>query len=174
LFTICHVSPYLGHTKAQQPVQFRHNGDISGNEPEREIRMMMSKPQRNWWHELNTWEPEIALSFYGRTLGWQFEPAPLPGGAAYWIARKDGKPVGGIFELTAPDFAGIPSHWMTYMSVGDISKAENDTTRAGGEVMRPATRVPGVGKLSVVSDSTGALIGLIEPDSAHALSVVTH
>ena len=60
----------------------------------------MTMPQRNWWHELNTWEPEIALSFYGRTLGWQFEPAPLPGGAAYWIARKDGKPVGGIFELT--------------------------------------------------------------------------
>ena len=134
----------------------------------------MTTPQRNWWHELNTWEPEIALAFYGRTLGWQFEPSTLPDGASYWIARKDGRPVGGIFELTAPDYAGVPSHWMTYMSVGDINKAENDTTKAGGEVMRPNTRVPGVGKLAVVTDSAGALIGLIEPDHSHALAAVTH
>ena len=134
----------------------------------------MTMPQRNWWHELNTWEPEIALAFYGRTLGWQFEASPLPDGAAYWIARKDGKAVGGIFELTAPDYSGVPSHWMTYMSVGDINKAENDTAKAGGEVMRPNTRVPGVGKLAVVTDSTGALIGLIEPDNSHALAAVAH
>jgi uncharacterized protein len=63
---------------------------------------------------------------------------------------------------------------MTYMSVGDIDQAETDTASAGGEVMRPATRVPGVGKLAVVTDSTGALIGLIEPDQNHALAAVTH
>jgi len=128
----------------------------------------MNMPHKSWWHELNTWEPEVALAFYGRTLGWKFEPTPLPDGSAYWIAHHEGKPVGGIFELTAPDFEGIPSHWMTYMAVTDIAKAEFDTARAGGEVMRPAIKVAGVGKLSVVTDSTGALIGLIEPDSSHA------
>ena len=127
----------------------------------------MTMPNKTWWHELNTWEPEVALAFYGRTLGWKFESTPLPDGAAYWIARKDGRPVGGIFGLTAPDYEGIPSHWMTYMSVADIDEAETMTASAGGEVMRPAAMVPGVGKLSVVSDSTGALIGLIEPDPPH-------
>ena len=131
----------------------------------------MTMPQRHWWHELNTWEPETALAFYGRTLGWEFEPTPLPDGAAYWIARKDGRPVGGIFELTAPEYDGIPSHWMTYLSVNDINKAEANTNNAGGEVMRPPIRIPGVGKLAVVTDSTGAMIGLIEPDQAHALAV---
>ena len=125
---------------------------------------MMNMPQKHWWHELNTWEPEAALAFYGRTLGWEFEPSPLPDGAAYWIARKDGNPVGGIFELTAPDYDGIPSHWMTYLSVKDMQKAEASTSDAGGEVMRSPVRIPGVGKLAVVTDSTGALIGLIEPD----------
>jgi predicted enzyme related to lactoylglutathione lyase len=38
--------------------------------------------------------------------------------------------------------------------------------------MRPPVRVPGVGKLAVVTDATGAMIGLIEPDSAHALAAV--
>ena len=134
----------------------------------------MTMPLRTWWHELNTWEPDIALAFYGRTLGWQFEPTALPDGAAYWIARKDGRPVGGVFELTEPDYSGIPSHWMTYMSVADIDRAETDTAKAGGEIMRPATRVPGVGKLAVVTDSTGALIGLIEPDEDHALAQSLH
>ncbi len=129
--------------------------------------MMMNMPHRHWWHELNTWEPEAALAFYGRTLGWEFAPSPLPDGAAYWIASKDGKPVGGIFELTAPDYDGIPSHWMTYLSVKDMQEAEKNTSNAGGEVMRSPVSVPGVGKLAVVTDATGALIGLIEPDNGH-------
>jgi uncharacterized protein len=129
--------------------------------------MMMNMPQRHWWHELNTWEPEAALAFYGRTLGWEFAPSPLPDGAAYWIASKDGRPVGGIFELTAPDYDGIPSHWMTYLSVKDMQEAEANTSSAGGEVMRSPVRIPGVGKLAVVTDASGALIGLIEPDKAH-------
>ena len=133
----------------------------------------MTMPQRHWWHELNTWEPEAALAFYGRTLGWEFEPTPLPDGAAYWIARKDGRPVGGVFELSGPDYEGIPSHWMTYLSVADIAKAEANTSHAGGEIMRPQVDIPGVGKLAVVTDATGAMIGLIEPHHDHALAV-TH
>jgi predicted enzyme related to lactoylglutathione lyase len=57
---------------------------------------------------------------------------------------------------------------MTYLSVTDIEKAEEDTVRQGGEVMRSSARVPGVGKLAVVTDSAGALIGLIEPEAAMA------
>ena len=82
----------------------------------------MTKPLRTWWHELNTWEPDAARAFYGRTLGWEFEKVALPDAAEYWIARKEGKPVGGVFALSEPDYAGIPSHWMTYMAVADIGQ----------------------------------------------------
>ena len=37
----------------------------------------MTKPLRTWWHELNTWEPDTARAFYGRTLGWEFEKVAL-------------------------------------------------------------------------------------------------
>jgi len=122
------------------------------------------------WHELNTWEPEQALAFYRRTLGWEFEESPLPGGAGFWIARLDGKPVGAVHELTAPDHEGIPSHWMTYLQVTDIEHAEADATEAGGEILRPVMAIPGVGKLSVVTDGSGALVGLIEPE-AHLANI---
>ncbi len=73
---------------------------------------------------------------------WAGSLSGLPVGSGYWIARKDGKPVGGVFELTAPDYEGIPSHWMTYLSVDDINKAEEDTSNSGGEVMRPPWPCP--------------------------------
>ena len=39
--------------------------------------------------------------------------------------------------------------------------------------MRPSAFVPGVGKLAVVTDSAGALIGLIEPEAAMARRQLT-
>ncbi len=129
----------------------------------------MTKPLRTWWHELNTWEPEVALAFYHRTLGWEFEHQLLPDGDSYWIAQHAGRPVAGIYALREPEYQGIPSHWMTYLAVPDIVQAERATVFAGGEVCRPTVNVPGVGKLAIVSDSTGAIIGLIEPENTHVL-----
>ena len=127
---------------------------------------MASTPLKVWWHELNPWDPDQARHFYSVTLGWDFQPAPLPGGGRYWVAHKDGRAVGGIFQLTEPDFEGIPAHWMTYLAVDDITAAQSRAEQAGGEVLRPAFRLPGVGRLSVVSDTAGAIIGLIEPEGA--------
>lgn len=125
---------------------------------------MMSTPLKVWWHELNTWKPEEARHFYSATLGWDFQPTALPDGNRYWVAHKDGRAVGGIFQLTEPDFEGIPSHWMTYLAVEDIAEAQARAEQAGGEILRAAFRLAGVGKLSVVTDPAGAIIGLIEPE----------
>ena len=119
-----------------------------------------------WWHELNTWEPDEARHFYSVTLGWDFEPTNLPDGSRYWVAHQHGRAVGGIFQLTEPDFNGIPAHWMTYLAVDDITAAQTRAEQAGGEILRPAFRLPGVGRLSVVNDASGAVIGLVEPESA--------
>jgi len=127
---------------------------------------MMSTPLKIWWHELNTWEPEQARHFYHTTLGWDFQSTPLPDGAPYWVAHKDGRAVGGIFQLTEPDCEGIPSHWMTYLAVSNIAAAQIKAETAGGEILRPAFRLAGVGRLSVVTDPAGAIIGLIEPEGA--------
>jgi len=123
----------------------------------------MQQTIETWWHELNTWDALESRNFYRRTLGWQFEKLILPDGEPYWIARKDGRTVGGLFNLTAPRFKGIPAHWMTYMKVDDIDQAEHDTLQAGGEMIRPVTPIPGIGRIAIVSDASGAMIGLIEP-----------
>jgi predicted enzyme related to lactoylglutathione lyase len=127
----------------------------------------MQQTIETWWHELNTWDALESRNFYRRTLGWSFEKIDLPDGEPYWIARKDGRTVGGVYNLTAPRFKGIPAHWMTYMKVDDIERAEEDARQAGGEITRSITDLPGIGRIALVSDASGAMIGLIEPDEGH-------
>ena len=90
-----------------------------------------------------------------RLAGWD----QLFKGAGY----KVGQTVGGVYSLSAPAFKGIPAHWMTYMAVDNLDRAAQETASAGGEVTRPATEIPGIGKIAIVTDASGALLGLIEP-----------
>ena len=91
----------------------------------------MEMSQKIWWHELSTWDAKTAIAFYEYTLGWKFWPTTLPDGESYWIASKDGQPVGSIFELSNPQHEGIPAHWMTYMQVPDILEAQSAAATAG-------------------------------------------
>jgi uncharacterized protein len=127
------------------------------------ITMPKLGPEAEWWHELHTWEPETALAFYNRTMGWEFEPIDMAPDAGYWLARKDGKPVCGIFELTQPVYDCVPSHWMTYLGVGHMGNTLAETKRAGGSVLRGPVRVEGLGCLAVMADAQGIFIGLFEP-----------
>ena len=122
-----------------------------------------------WWHELNCRDARAAMSFYERMLGWRFEEVPLPEGKVYHVARLGDKPVGGIFQMDPALHGEVPDHWMTYMATRDIEAALRTASQAGGEVVRAPALVPAVGKLALVADAGGALIGLIEPHPLHPL-----
>ena len=117
------------------------------------------------WLELNTTDPVTAVHFYSSTLGWEFEASQLPEGGDYWVAKHNNKPVGGIFSLTQDDDQEIPPHWMTYMQVDNIQKAQEAAQVSGGDVTRPTLQLKGIGKLSIITDNDGALVGLIEKES---------
>jgi uncharacterized protein len=163
--------PDSRHNFAKRSNNSPPDGDISSNATQSGSTLMMTMPQKHWWHELQTWEPESALAFYGRTLGWVFEPVSVADNAGYWLARKDGIPVGGIFELTAPDYDGIPSHWMTYLHVDDIRTVVHETRHAGGTIVREPVKITGLGTLSVVTDAGGAMVGLFQSEQSFQLSM---
>jgi len=116
------------------------------------------------WNELNSRDVEAAKSFYAAALGWSFEAMPVDGGAPYWIIKNGDVRVGGIFPLTAPEFAKSPAHWLPYIAVDDIDARMAKITAAGGSVLRPAFDVPGVGRIGIVRDAEGATMGWITPD----------
>ena len=112
------------------------------------------------WSELMTTEVEKAKSFYGRTLGLGFE-AFGDGAEGYWLATRDGKPVWGIMDMTGKP--GGPSGWFTYMAVDDLDAHVRAAQEAGAELCMPVFEVPTVGRIAILQDPTGAIIGWMKP-----------
>jgi predicted enzyme related to lactoylglutathione lyase len=113
------------------------------------------------WNELLTYDVEASKAFYAATIGWSFESMEMPGGGTYWVARLDGKGVAGIMHMPATVPAGVPPHWFEYLEVDDVDARVKLFEQNGGKAMRPAFDVPGVGRLAILTDNTGAAIGLM-------------
>jgi predicted enzyme related to lactoylglutathione lyase len=114
------------------------------------------------WNELMTHDAEKAKAFYEKTLGWTFEAMPMPDGT-YWVAKMDGEYVGGLFPLTAPQFAGVPEGWMAYIAVDDVDARVKKAQAAGATLMRPIFDVPNVGRIAILREPGGAGIGWMTP-----------
>lgn len=115
------------------------------------------------WNELLTTDVEKAKAFYAQTLGWSYDEMPMPDGNTYFVAIKEDEPIGGLMKMPAAVPAGTPPHWLSYIEVDDIDEQLAKTQQAGGTVLRPAFEVPEVGRIAVIGDPTGAVVGLIMP-----------
>lgn len=115
-----------------------------------------------YWNELNTHEPEAARRFFELTIGWTFERVAMQDDI-YLIAKQDGRPVGGIFELKGPAFEGVPSHWLAVLEVDDVDQRTALALAAGARIIRGPWDIAGVGRMVILADSTGAVMGWLKP-----------
>lgn len=114
------------------------------------------------WNELMTNDIARTKAFYGQTLGWTFDPFPMPDGE-YWIAKApDGTPAAGIMPMDPQDTESQPG-WLAYVQVDDLDRAVMAVTGAGGQILQPAMDIPNVGRIAVIEDPAGAVIGLMKP-----------
>jgi uncharacterized protein len=116
-----------------------------------------------YWNELMTRDVEKAKKFYAEAMGWSFEAMPGVGGSTYWIAKIGGEPVGGLFEISGPEYNGVPESWIPYIAVDDVDARIKKATKAGAKVMKPAFDVPGVGRIVMLLEPGGAGIGWMTP-----------
>jgi hypothetical protein len=118
-----------------------------------------------FWNELNTRDAAAAKTFYETTLGWTITPTPMPG-FTYWLIKhpKDAeRAIGGIFQMTGPEFDGVPEHWLTYIAVDDVDARAKKAVAAGGKLMRPAMDIPQVGRMVLIMQPGGAMISWMTP-----------
>ncbi len=117
------------------------------------------------WSELMTRDVEGARRYYADRLGWRIEAMPMAGDAGdYLVAFRGDEMVAGLVDMTAmPGMEGLPPHWFTYFAVDDVDAAAEATAAAGGTVIRPPFDVPGVGRIAILHDPTGAAMGLMTP-----------
>ena len=85
---------------------------------------------------------------------------PIPDGGVYYMLNSGGKPRGGATAAINDDVAG---RWLPWVQVGDVDNTVGRVRSGGGRTITDPFDYPGVGRMSMVADPTGAAFGVITP-----------
>jgi len=125
------------------------------------------------WTEIATNDAEKCIRFYTNVFGWSFQKGDGAEGMAYNEFSTGGdQPAGGLYQIDPQWFGGNPPppHFMNYVMVDDVDASTTKAAELGATVVRGPMDVPGVGRMAVIADPTGAHISLFKwqggPDKA--------
>jgi predicted enzyme related to lactoylglutathione lyase len=123
-------------------------------------------PGKIIWRDLLTNDPAASQRFYGELFGWEFESvgtaSNLKSNSSYTLIRHNGILIGGMIDTLALNNRDDISQWIVLMSVDDIDVSVDAVTANGGKIIAPPTDLQSRGRLAVIRDAEGALIGLLE------------
>jgi uncharacterized protein len=105
-------------------------------------------------------DPERAIRFYSRALGWSFHKWEGP--VDYWMITTgpdDQAGInGGLYRR------GEMAELVNVADVADLDATVAAVTGAGGQIVAPRMAVPGIGHVAYVRDTEGTLLGLMQAD----------
>lgn len=105
------------------------------------------------WETLSTTDPEAAMAFWQELAGWS--RSDFAGMATMNAATG---PVADV-QLAQE---GVPSHFMTFVAVADLDATVARVAGLGGSVIAPLIPVPGVGRMGILRDPQGAVLGVFQ------------
>ena len=103
--------------------------------------------------EVRSQDPDAAREFFGSLFDWSFPEGAFPG-YTYVDANADGAIPGGI----GPTQGGAAMVTF-FVGVGDVAETLAEAERLGGNVVQPATSVPGV-TFGLLSSPQGQVVGV--------------
>jgi uncharacterized protein len=110
------------------------------------------------WYELMTPDVEGAKAFYQKVGGWSYSAQP----PAYTVCNVNDIGMGGIME-TPDHLRGMPPFWTGYVFTPNVDRACQAVKRRGGVVHREPWDIPGMLRMAVVADPTGAVFQVMQP-----------
>ncbi|MER5966429.1 VOC family protein [Streptomyces sp. NPDC002057] len=120
-------------------------------------------------------DQQAAIDFYSDIFGWQGEIGPAEQGG-YAVCTLKGKPVAGIMKAMNPDGTIPdplpPTVWTTYLSTSDIDATVSAVTGSNGTVMMGPMDVMDLGRMALIADPTGAVVGLWQPGTFDGAGIV--
>ena len=97
-----------------------------------------------------------AKDFYGKLFDWKLEDMPMPDTTYTMIQVGEGTG-GGMLKNPMPN---APSSWIPYVDVDDLAASTAKAKSLGAKVLKENVDVMGHGAFSIITDPTGAMLGL--------------
>src|SRR5438309_2655853 len=111
------------------------------------------------WVELGTTDSAAAKKFYGGLFGWTFEDMPAGPDMIYTMNKLGNHRTSALYKM-GKDMQGMPPHWLSYVTVDDVDATTAKAKQNGAKAMKEPFDVMDVGRMSVLTDPTGAHIAL--------------
>jgi predicted enzyme related to lactoylglutathione lyase len=115
-----------------------------------------------FWNELHTPDPDAALAFYEKVVGYARETMDMGPAGAYHILSRDGVGRAGVTSHMGGDVAGGAAHWLPYIAVDDPDATLARARAHGGQVLVGPHDIPGIGRFGVIEDPTGAVLAVMK------------
>ena len=116
------------------------------------------------WVDLATTDVESARGFYGTLFGWESEDLPAGEEGSYTMLRKDRHDVAAMYPMRADQqAAGVPPHWLSYVTVADVDDVADRAAELGGTVLAEPFDVLDAGRMAPIADPQGAQLALWQP-----------
>jgi predicted enzyme related to lactoylglutathione lyase len=112
------------------------------------------------WVDLGSPDVDASIAFYGGLFGWTASDPGPPEAGGYRFFMQDGKMVAGVGPLMNE---GQPPAWLNYVTVTDADASASVARDAGATVWVGPMDVLDVGRMAIISDPTGAALGLWQP-----------
>lgn len=107
------------------------------------------------WVDYGAVDVDAAVRFYTEVLDWTAETSgPEYGG--YVMCRVGDRDAAGI----GPAQEGAPAAWTTYLASTDVDTTTTRAADAGATVLAPPFDVGDLGRMSVLADPQGAVLGV--------------
>ena len=114
------------------------------------------------WCDLMSDDVDKARDFYTGVLGWDTEVMDI-GQGPYTVFKADDRPVAGLMGKPPEGPASFaPTAWTSYVTVDDVDARTDRVAAAGGVVFAGPMDIPTVGRMSIIQDPTGGVIGIIK------------
>jgi predicted enzyme related to lactoylglutathione lyase len=128
---------------------------------------LVNEPNSLCWNEVLTRDADADKAFYPAVFGWA---AGRPGFAgapeSYTIWELDGKPVGGMMQMSDEYFPEqIPPHWSVCFAVSDCDATVAKARELGATITTEPMDMP-IGRFAGMVDPQGAAFTVMQPSQS--------
>ncbi len=114
------------------------------------------------WIDLTVPNAEEVRDFYSAVVGWKPENVSMGSYNDFNMTNPEtGEPNAGVCHKKGVN-SSLPSVWMAYFIVADITESIKNVKALGGKVLVEPKNMGDQGKIAVIEDPSGAICSLYE------------